>query len=306
MRATHDVDMERVLGLRTLIGVALAVVVGASCEQTGAGARSTTPPPPSPTAAQIAEPVTTTGATSPASESTAPATTAPAAVTTLPGPGPCPRPAGAPVARSILVERLPTDERVVALTIDVETDDGFVDSILDTLADRGVRATFGVTGAFARIYPMEVERIVAGGHHVMSHSDGHLSFTGRSSARQALTEAARERDLCASEVTLSALIGRSTMPFWRPPYGDHDVGVLDDAGAIGFGRTVLWTVDSLGWSGLDADAIVERVLSAAEPGAIVLLHAGSESQDGPALGRIIDGLRAEGYSFTTLAAGVPG
>lgn len=280
MCATHAVDMGCVLGLRMLVGVALAVVVGSSCEQTGAGARSTAPPP------------TTSSA--------------PTSSTAVPGPAPCPRPSGAPMVRSVPVERLPTDERVVALTIDVETDNGFVDSILDTLADRGVQATFGVTGAFARIYPAEVERIVAGGHHVMSHSDGHPSFTGRSSARQALTEAARERDLCASEATLSALVGRSTMPFWRPPYGDHDVGVLDDAGAIGYTRTVLWTVDSLGWSGLDADAIVERVLSAAEPGAIVLLHAGSQSQDGPALGRIIDGLRAEGYSFTTLAAGVPG
>lgn len=207
--------------------------------------------------------------------------------------------------RSTLAERLPDSGKVVALTIDVERDAAHVDVIVDTLEDRGVLASFGITGAMARAYPDVVERIAGGGHLVMSHSDTHRSFTGRSSARQVLTTGERHADLCAADAALSALIGRSTMPYWRPPHGDVDAGVLADAGAIGYSRTVLWSVDSLGWSGLGAEAIVGRVLDAAESGAIILLHAGSHSQDGLAIGRIIDGLRAEGYSFVTLDHGLP-
>lgn len=207
--------------------------------------------------------------------------------------------------RSGLAARLPGAAKVVALTIDVERDAVHVDTIVDTLDDRGVLASFGITGAVAQAYPEVVERIARRGHLVMSHSDTHRSFTGRSSGQQPLTRSARQADLCAADAALSALIGRSTMPYWRPPYGDVDASVLADAGAIGYSSTVLWTVDSLGWSGQRADAIVERVLGAAEPGAIILMHAGSHSQDGLALGRIIDGLRAEGYSFVTLDQGLP-
>jgi peptidoglycan/xylan/chitin deacetylase (PgdA/CDA1 family) len=99
---------------------------------------------------------------------------------------------------------------------------------------------------------------------------------------------------------LAALVGGTTAPFWRPPFGDYDESVLDDVGAIGFGVTVMWTFDSLGWKGIAVDDIVDRVLDLAEPGAIVVMHVGSQSDDGPALERIIDGLRAMGYEFTAM------
>jgi peptidoglycan/xylan/chitin deacetylase (PgdA/CDA1 family) len=63
----------------------------------------------------------------------------------------------------------------------------------------------------------------------------------------------------------------------------------------------LWTVDTGGWSGASVDQIVQTALSNAKPGAIIIMHLGSQSQDGPALQRIIDGLRAQGYSFGTIS-----
>jgi peptidoglycan/xylan/chitin deacetylase (PgdA/CDA1 family) len=74
---------------------------------------------------------------------------------------------------------------------------------------------------------------------------------------------------------------------------------------------VRWTVDSLGWQGTSGgqttQRVVNRVLAAAQPGAIVLLHIGSNPDDGTtldaaALPQIIDGLRAQGYRFVTLYA----
>lgn len=43
----------------------------------------------------------------------------------------------------------------------------------------------------------------------------------------------------------------------------------------------------------------------AEPGAIYIFHVGSASQDGLALQRVIDGLRAAGYSFVPLSSIAP-
>lgn len=74
---------------------------------------------------------------------------------------------------------------------------------------------------------------------------------------------------------------------------------------------IRWTVDTLGWKGTSGgitEAIVrQRVLDAAQPGEIVLMHFGANPDDGTtldadALPEIITGLSAMGYSFVTLDA----
>jgi peptidoglycan-N-acetylglucosamine deacetylase len=76
--------------------------------------------------------------------------------------------------------------------------------------------------------------------------------------------------------------------------------VLRDVAAAGYGYTVMWTVDSLGWNKLPARSIVERCLSRAAPGAIYIFHVGAESQDAQALSAIVDGLRVRGLGFVTV------
>jgi len=200
-----------------------------------------------------------------------------------------------------VLDRFPTDERVIALTFDAGSDLGNTGLVLDTLASKGVRASFGITGKFAEAHPDEVRRMAREGHVVINHSYAHFSFTGVSSDEVLLTADERRRDLLHADEVLSALVGGTTAPFWRPPFGDYDTGVLEDVGAIGFGVTVMWTFDSLGWQGIAADEIVDRVLALAEPGAIVVMHVGSQSEDGQALGTIIDGLRSMGYEFTAVS-----
>lgn len=206
---------------------------------------------------------------------------------------------------SVVYRSLPTSEPVVALTFDAGSDVGFTDQILDVLADRGVQASFGITGEFARAHPTQVRRMAREGHEVMNHSDSHRSFTGTSSTEVLLSRAERQADLRAAETILTSLIGHATIPYWRPPFGDYDSSVLADVGAIGYSATVMWTIDTLGWTGLSADAILARVLTDARPGAIVAMHVGSQSDDALALTRMIDGLRTRGYRFTTVFNGLP-
>ncbi|MFP5487983.1 MAG: polysaccharide deacetylase family protein [Acidimicrobiia bacterium] len=198
--------------------------------------------------------------------------------------------------------RIPTTNRFVALTFDAGSDLGNTALVLDLLAEHGVIASFGITGDFARNHPDHVRRMAREGHVVMNHSDSHASFTGVSSNGVLLDTAARQADLRAADAVLAPLVGGSTVPFWRPPFGDYDASVLADVGAIGYGYTVMWTIDSLGWQGISSAEITSRVLDRAEPGAIVLMHVGSQSADAHALAAIVDGLRADGYSFTSVRA----
>ena len=61
---------------------------------------------------------------------------------------------------------------------------------------------------------------------------------------------------------------------------------------------VLWTVDPLDWTTENTDQIVEKVVTEAEDGDIILLHDCYESSVEAAL-RIVDILRDEGFAFVT-------
>jgi peptidoglycan/xylan/chitin deacetylase (PgdA/CDA1 family) len=189
----------------------------------------------------------------------------------------------------------------VLLTFDAGSDRGHTASILDTLQAKGVHAAFGLTGRWAEQNPDLMRRIVGDGHELINHSYSHGSFTGNSTGLAPMTQAQRWAELDRTDQIVLSLTGKSTKPYFRPPFGDYDASVNRDLGARGYAFSVMWTVDSYGWNGLPAADIVKRCLDLAQPGAIYIFHVGSASADGPALAAIIDGLRARGYAFAALA-----
>lgn len=190
---------------------------------------------------------------------------------------------------------------MVALTFDAGADAGYTSQILQTLSDEGVKASFSLTGEWAQAHPDLVQAIAAGGHLLMNHSYDHPSFTGLSTGEAALSTQQRFDELDRADVVIRSITGKTTKPYFRPPYADFDGSVLCDIYADGYYYLVMWTVDTLGWNGATADEIVQSSLSKAKPGAIYIMHVGSQSQDSVALRRVIDGLRAQGYSFGTIA-----
>lgn len=198
------------------------------------------------------------------------------------------------------VFRGPTNRKFIALTFDAGADVGYTSLILDTLRAKGVHASFGMTGAWAEAHPDLVRRMAAEGHDFINHTYNHDSFTGISTGRRAMPFEERSRQVERTEEVLYALTGKVGRPYFRPPYGDYDSGVNADIARLGFTQNVLWTVDSTGWRGVSAGTIVDRCLSNAAPGAIIVFHVGSQSLDGPALAPIVDGLRQQGYALGTI------
>ncbi len=202
------------------------------------------------------------------------------------------------------VERIPTGARVVALTFDAGANADGVASILATLAQYHVRATFFLTGSFVRSFPDQCRAIVAAGHRTGNHSVDHPHFTD-------LTDAQIRSQLSTAAASVRATTGADPAPFFRFPYGDRDARTIATVNAAGY-LPVRWTVDSLGWQGTmsgsrDASFVVQRVVAAAGPGEIVLMHVGSNPDDhstldAAALPAVIVQLRADGYGFVTLDA----
>ena len=210
-------------------------------------------------------------------------------------------PAAAPAnGAAKAVFRGPTSRRFIALTFDAGADVGYTTLILDTLRAKGVRASFGMTGAWAETHPDLVRRMANEGHDFINHTYDHASFTGVSTGRRPQTFEERARQVERTEEIVRSLTGKSMRPYFRPPFGDYDATVNADIARLGFTQNVLWTIDSTGWRGVPAGTIVDRCLSNAAPGAIIVFHVGSQSLDGPALAPIIDGLRQQGYALGTI------
>jgi peptidoglycan/xylan/chitin deacetylase (PgdA/CDA1 family) len=201
------------------------------------------------------------------------------------------------------LERIPTAQKVVALTFDAGANDAGLRSILTTLAANGVPGTFFLTGNWANQFPSDVPAIVAGAHLVGNHSMTHPEFT-------TLTDAQIAAEIANAQAAIQAA-GADPRPFFRFPFGDRDARTISDVNAAGY-AAIRWTVDTLGWQGTmngtrGPSFVVQRVLAAAQPGEIVLMHLGSNPDDGStldadALPDVIAQLRAAGYGFVTLSA----
>jgi peptidoglycan/xylan/chitin deacetylase (PgdA/CDA1 family)/uncharacterized protein YgiM (DUF1202 family) len=196
--------------------------------------------------------------------------------------------------------RGPVTKPIVALTFDGGSDSGHCASILNSLKAARIKATFPLTGQFAVAYPALVRRIVEEGHQLVNHSFSHPSFTGVSNATSVLSTTKRTAQLTSTEEAFVNAASVASRPWFRPPYGDYDNGVLTDLGNAGFSKCLLWSIDLLGWNGYSANQIVNRVNANHGNGYIYLMHVGSDSQEGPALPRIISLLQQKGYGFATV------
>jgi peptidoglycan/xylan/chitin deacetylase (PgdA/CDA1 family) len=214
--------------------------------------------------------------------------------------------AGPPIPQGLarrIVTALPTTDKVVALTFDCGASAAGVASILATLDSRDVLATFFPTGDFATRYPDSVRTIAAAGHRIGNHSASHPEFP-------TLTPAQQAAQVRSAEASIRPLSGRSTLPWFRFPYGASNASALSTVGAEGF-VALGWTVDTLGWKGTSGgqsvSSVIERVVATARPGQVVLMHVGANPDDGStldadALPTVIDRLTALGYSFLTIDA----
>lgn len=277
-------------GIRWL-ELCLAAIVAASCAATDSGGTTSSTLPIATTVATTATTtsVPTTQTIPQTTGTTTPATT----VTTVQ-----PTSTTSPSRPAQVVRRVDTAEEVVALTFDAGSDRGYAEEILDLLGAEGIQASFGLTGRWAEANPDLVRRMSEDGHTLMNHTYDHPHL-------ETLPTPERLSQLDRTESIVSGLTGRTTKPYFRPPFGSYDDQVLIDAGSDGYRWAIMWTVDSLGWKGIPADEVVARCLAGAEPGAIFLLHVGAESTDYEALPELITQLRQAGYRFATIAQMVP-
>ena len=175
----------------------------------------------------------------------------------------------------------------VRLTFDDGPHPTATPDVLDTLADRGVEATFFVTGEMTAARPDIVRRASREGHRIGNHSWSHPELT-------TLDRAQVRSQLRRTNEVIAQATGNAPSE-WRPPYGATNGLVEAAARDVGLTSMVLWTVDPRDWTDPPATTIRDRVLQGVRPGSIVLLHDATGQNTPAALPMILDGLAERGY-----------
>ena len=168
--------------------------------------------------------------------------------------------------------------------------------IAEALASRNVRSTFFLVGRRAHAHPRAVRAIVEAGHEIASHGWSHKSLWFCGPRRT-------EDEVIRAQQWLSELTGTAPR-FFRPPWGMVNAslfGVLRRANL----SCVFWSIQPEGLRAQPADAQTTHVLARAHAGAIVDLHdadgvPGAPERLAAALPAMIDGLRDQGYTLTTI------
>ena len=185
------------------------------------------------------------------------------------------------------------NKKYVALTFD-EGPSGATKQILQVLKEKGVTATFFLSGDAAEASPATAKAIVDAGCEIGSNSYSDDSLKGQD------REAVREQITKGTDAIKSAT-GVKTM-LLRAPYAAFDeqnwIDAMDLVSAV-----VSWNIDSGDWLLNGVDEQVSTVLDSVTPGNIVLLTDRDEcaEQTLEALPQIIDGLIADGYKIVTLS-----
>lgn len=198
-------------------------------------------------------------------------------------------------APSRLIQKGNTTEKIVALTFDDGSDGTNIDSILSVLSKHNVKATFFLTGSGASNHQQKITNITNQGHDIGNHSYSHPYFTK-------ISPTETKSQLQRTENIIRETTGKSTKPLFRPPYGDYNSTVLQRVGDAGYTHTIMWTIDTIDWTGNSANAIVQRVLTGITPGSIILMHTGAGATGTlSALPTVITRLKAMGYRFVTVS-----
>lgn len=172
----------------------------------------------------------------------------------------------------------------IAITFDDGPHPRYTEQLLDGLKEREVKAAFFLIGENAAAYPEIVKREYEEGHLIGNHTFHHVDL-------EKIPEETAMKEIAMTNEAISSVTGEVPQ-FIRPPFGIRKKDLEEKLNEI----PVLWNIDPLDWTTKNVDEIVNKVVTKAKDGAIILLHDCYQSSVEAAF-QIIDHLQAEGFDF---------
>ena len=102
----------------------------------------------------------------------------------------------------------------IALTFDDGPHPYYTEELLDGLKERGVHATFFVTGEHAKLHPDVLKRMQEEGHLIGNHTYSHIQLTSKNREKF-------KQELIDTNAVIQEITGEE-VDYVRPPYGSWD------------------------------------------------------------------------------------
>jgi peptidoglycan/xylan/chitin deacetylase (PgdA/CDA1 family) len=188
--------------------------------------------------------------------------------------------------------RVETERPLVALTFDDgPTRDG-VELATRVLRDNDAHGTFFLIGGEIAGREPLVRRLLAEGHEIGNHSFSHVRMVLHRPGFY-------DEEIMRTDALLRGA-GVPAPNLFRPPYGKKLIGVPNALARHGY-RMIMWDVEDPPGAA-DARAYADRVVRAARPGSIILMHIMYKSNGlaREALPLVVQGLRARGFQLVTV------
>ena len=192
--------------------------------------------------------------------------------------------------RKLPIYSVDTHEKKIAITFDAAWTNQDTESIIEILKKHNTKATFFIVGDWAEKFPESVKAFYDAGHTIANHSDTHKAFSKCS--REEIKE-----EIVNCNKKLEAITG-APITLIRAPSGDYTDQSLDVCKELGM-TMIQWNCDSLDYTKISTDEIVNRVITGTTNGSILLFHNGVDNT-APALDKILTELEKQGYSFISV------
>jgi probable sporulation protein (polysaccharide deacetylase family) len=168
------------------------------------------------------------------------------------------------------IYRAHPEKPVVSLLVNVAWGNEYLQSMLATLKEYDVKATFFLEGRWTKNNPELAKMIEEGGHEIGNHSYSHPNM-------KTLSDSESKMEMQKTNEVIEAVTAKKARWF-APPSGNYRDETVKIADSLGMG-TIMWSVDTIDWQKPSPDVLITRVLSKIHPGAFILMHPTESSAD---------------------------
>lgn len=193
-------------------------------------------------------------------------------------------------SRKLPIYSVDTSEKKVAITFDAAWTNQDTSELIEILKKHNAKATFFIVGDWAEKFPESVKAFFDAGHTIANHSDTHKAFS-----KCSYNEIKEEIVNCNKK--LETITG-VPVTLVRAPSGDYTDQSLDVCKELSM-TMIQWNCDSLDYTKISVDEIVNRVVAGTDNGSIILFHNGVDNT-AEALDRILTELEKQGYTFVSV------
>ncbi|EOT46677.1 MULTISPECIES: polysaccharide deacetylase family protein [Enterococcus] len=178
-------------------------------------------------------------------------------------------------------------KKQIALTFDDGPNPATTPSILETLKQKNVHATFFQLGEQVEMYPDLAKQVHEQGHLIGSHTYHHLNLVTQT--EETIKEEIQNTDKAIFKASgiLPTIV--------RPPYGAVNQTVAECSGR----PIIQWDIDSLDWKTKNSAKTLQQIQSSVVDNGIILMH-DIQPSTAAVLPQLIDWLQAQGYELVTV------